>query len=453
MPNSGSIKGIRIRTLNQIMLFLSLLFFAAVFYTTVMIWREYSEFVKITDSYVSWERAAHQVHTGSDKLTEQSRLYAQTRKRKFADNYFYELDSARSREKATEFLSKNHLHPEKNDNLQKALLLSNALSTREIYAIRLVAEAVGEDLATFPPLLRTTRLSAADRALSPHDKIEKARQILFSSEYQQSKNGIIAMLSELIDQNLLRTRVEQEEQTRRLEEVLVDQRVMLIALCILNVLTFAMIIILIVKPLQVYLRCIRDDKMLQIIGAYEFKHLALTYNDIFALKERHDKMLQHKAEHDPLTGLLNRSAFDSLRHLLACDTGPVAFLLVDVDKFKSINDTYGHETGDATLKRVADLLQHSFRADDLCIRLGGDEFAIVLRGEMPGFEQIIKDKIRAINDALQNPEDRLPKLSISVGVAVSKAGFTETLYQDADTALYRVKEGGRCGCQFYHSNS
>lgn len=450
MPYTANIKGIRIRTLNLVMLALSLVLFVAVLYTTVLIWREYNAYVKLTDDYVIWERAAHQIHTGSDHLTEQARLYTQTLQKKYSDNYFYELNTARSREKASEFLARHNLHPEKNENLQRALLLSNALTTTEIYAMRLIAEAEHKDLNDYPPRIRSVRLTIQDRLLSPEDKIQRARKMLFDNEYQSMKNGILGLLNELIDQNLTKIRADQQEQTHKLGDVLAEQRFLLVALCILNLLTFTMIIILIVKPLQVYLRCIRDDKMLEIIGAYEFKHLALTYNDIFALKERHDRMLRHKAEHDPLTGLLNRSAFDSLRHLLSCDSEQVALLLIDVDKFKDINDNYGHEIGDRALKRVAELLKHNFRSDDLCIRIGGDEFAVVMKGNSFFNEQRVISKIAFINEQLQNPDDDLPPLSLSVGVAVSSAGFPDSLYQNADKALYKVKEEGRCGCQFYH---
>lgn len=449
MPQTANVKGIRIRTLNLVMLVLSLVFFGAVLYTTAIIWREYNNFVQITDNYISWERAAHQVHVGSDRLTEQSRLYTQTGQKKYADNFFRELYDERSREKASEFLSKLNLHSENNVNLQEAMQISNALTTIEIYAIRLVAEAEKQDLDAFPKSVRDVRLTASDRALSPPQKMDRARQMLFSPDYQQSKNGIFDLLDELIKKNLSLIGVEQRDQTQRLGKVLSEQRLLLAGLCILNIMTFAMIIILIVRPLQIYLRCIRDDRLLEIVGAYEFKHLALTYNDIFEIKERHDRMLQHKAEHDPLTGLLNRSAFDSMRHLMVCDADPVALLLVDVDKFKEINDGYGHEMGDRALKRVASLLQHSFRADDLCIRIGGDEFAVVLRGDPHGLEERVKDKINYINRELQNPRDDLPKLSISVGVAVSESGFPDSLYTNADSALYAVKEAGRKGCKFY----
>ena len=449
MPDTVNIKGIRIRTLNLIMLCLSLILFGIILYTTFLLRKEYSQFVSLVDRYITWERAAHQIHMGSDNLTEQSRLFTLAGKKKFVDNYFYELHSAKTSERAIDFLEQENLHPENNANLQNALNLSKALTTHEIYAMRLIAEANRDDLSTYPAEVRDIRLSARDRTLSPEEKRERGRQLLFSDEYLSTKSGIMGMLNELISENLASAEAQQRIHTRKLGDLLSEQRAMLVALCVLNILTFAMVIILVVKPLQSFLRCIRDDQMLKILGAFEFRQLGQTYNKMFLLKEKHDQMLKHKAEHDPLTGLLNRSAFESLSHLMACEQEAMALILIDVDKFKEINDNYGHETGDEALKKVASLLKHNFRSNDMSIRLGGDEFAVVLQGELPNYRKLISEKIEDINHTLQNPVQDFPRLSISVGVAYSADGFSDDLYAHADIALYKVKEAGRCGCRFY----
>lgn len=449
MDKTRNIKGIRIRTVNIVMLSLSIILFLVVLYTTVRLSRGYAASVKATENYLSWEKSAHDIHVASDFLTEQSRLFAQTGKRAYADNFFNELVQARTREKAIELLENKGMLPQDDNVLQSSLELSNALTNTEIYAIRLVAEAQKLDLASFPDILSEIELNPADYSKSPEEKMIAAREILYNEDYQKTKRDIITNLANFLNKNLVLTRTALQDETSRLGKVLAEQRLVLIALCFLNVLTFAMIIVLIVRPLQVYLKCIRDDKMIELIGAYEFKHLALTYNDIFAIKEHHDKMLQYKAEHDPLTGLLNRSAFDSLHNILSDEREPVGLLLVDVDKFKSINDNYGHAVGDAALCRVATLLLHNFRSDDFCIRIGGDEFAVILPNVNSDVVKIVKEKIAAINHTLKNPTDDLPALSLSVGGAISHDGFNKNLYTNADSALYTVKEAGRCGCAFF----
>lgn len=453
MPNTlPTIRGIRIRTVNGIMLALSLILFLIVLYTTVQIARAYRDTTTAMENYMRWEKSARSIQMASDYLTDQARLYARTLDKQYADKYFNELLKKRSREEAMAFLVKCNLHSDHEDHdcdLKKALEMSNLLSSKEIYAIRLIVDATRQDLEEFPALVRETRLTGKDRTLDPEAKIERARNMVLNAEYQDSKAAILNTLSGFMDENIENMRAEQQVQSWKLGKVLDEERIVLIALCLLNILTFLMIAILIVKPLQVYLRCIKNDKMLDVVGAYEFKHLALTYNDIFAIKQHHDKLMKHKAEHDPLTGLLNRGAFDTYREMLSKHDAAIGLLLADVDKFKEVNDTYGHAVGDKTLRRVAWLLQDNFRSNDLCIRMGGDEFAVILRASSPNMERIVCGKIRKINAELQRPENGVPATSLSVGVAFSNAGFSQDLYNNADRALYEVKEAGRCGCRIY----
>ena len=136
--------------------------------------------------------------------------------------------------------------------------------------------------------------------------------------------------------------------------------------------------------------------------------------------------LRYKADHDFLTDLINRGGFDQICKSLQMQSKRIALLLIDVDRFKQVNDGNGH---------VA--------------RVGGDEFSIIMMDVGPDMSELIEKKIESINQVLRNPEDGLPEVSLSVGVAFSQNGYTSTLYQNADMALYQVKENGRCGCDFY----
>lgn len=451
MPESyrPSVKGISIRTVNLVMLALSMALFCIVLYTTVQIAGEYRKNVSSTEKYINLQQSAHLVHAGSDYLTEEVRLYAATHRLEHVANYFDELYSYRNREKALDFIKGENLNPEHQKWLEKALELSNRLTRREIYSIRLTAEATHQNLSMFPKGVQDTRLTEADSRLDDKGKIELARSLVFNPEYSEAKQEIYSSIGKFLDQTLERTHREQKIQSQKLGEVLAEQRVVLIGLCLLNVLTFLMIIVLIVKPLQVYLKCIKNDKMIELVGAYEFRHLALTYNDIFAMKEHHGRLLRHQAEHDQLTGLFNRSAFEKFRTLLQMESAPVGLILIDVDHFKEINDTFGHKIGDWSLRRVADLIKQSFRADDFCIRLGGDEFAVIVKGNPEILRETIPEKIKNMNNALSTPSGDLPPTSLSVGIAFSNSGFSDSLYEKADSALYRVKERGRRGYAIY----
>ena len=137
-----------------------------------------------------------------------------------------------------------------------------------------------------------------------------------------------------------------------------------------------------------------------------------------------------------------------MRHDL--DMSKNALILVDVDKFKSVNDTYGHDVGDLVLKRVADVLKYSFRVTDLVFRLGGDEFVVIMTNVDSSIREQVRQKIDQANVMLQKPKDDLPPTSLSVGVAFADRENPDgDIFKDADTALYRVKEAGRCGCIIY----
>ena len=159
--------------------------------------------------------------------------------------------------------------------------------------------------------------------------------------------------------------------------------------------------------------------------------------------------LTNKAETDELTGLLNRAGYDRL--LSELDLKSTILFLVDTDKFKGINDNYGHETGDQVLKKISKSLLANFRQNDYVCRIGGDEFAVLMLNTEPLTDEKILEKIRFINRELAGSIDNeLPAVSVSVGVAngAGASNWTE-LFKCADTALYQVKKEGGRGCRVY----
>ena len=108
--------------------------------------------------------------------------------------------------------------------------------------------------------------------------------------------------------------------------------------------------------------------------------------------------LQHMATHDPLTDLLNRRAFADIAgkkiSAAARLNQPVAFLMLDIDHFKSINDTYGHGAGDQVLSKLAASMRSGLREDDVLGRLGGEEFAVLLGGCTPEQATVIAERVR-----------------------------------------------------------
>ena len=163
-----------------------------------------------------------------------------------------------------------------------------------------------------------------------------------------------------------------------------------------------------------------------------------------------EKVLKRQAEHDPMTGVLNRGAFDQILRAMEKDRRNFALILVDVDDFKSVNDTYGHAVGDVILKRVSKLLAEGFRSIDHVCRIGGDEFAVVMMDVTGDLGYTIEDKIDEINHQLAAQDENVPAVSLSAGAAFTdRKNPGESLFKDADRAMYYVKNHGRNGCHIY----
>jgi diguanylate cyclase (GGDEF)-like protein len=174
----------------------------------------------------------------------------------------------------------------------------------------------------------------------------------------------------------------------------------------------------------------------------------MTLEDISERRAAEQK-IAYLAHHDMLTGLANRALFrDQLGHAFT-DTGVstgFAMLCLDLDRFKAVNDGFGHPVGDGLLQAVADRLRAAVRAGDTVARLGGDEFVILQLNVTDQSEPIAL--ARRIVDAISKPfmiEGHMLSIGVSVGIAMAPTERVnpERLLQDADKALYRSKQAGR----------
>lgn len=444
-----NIHGIKIKTFNACMIAAACVLYALLLYATATMTTRYNEFIKHNEDYIACSEDAMKLSAASDYLTDQVRLFTQNMDTKHMSLYFQEANDTRRREKAIEELKKHQPNQDELESLEAARAASLDLMNREFYAMKLVCEANAYEEKLIPQEVRSVQLTANDRALSNEAKVEKARSMVYDRGYMDAKALIKSHTDHFVNSLMHHTSQRQKDSMDNLDSSIFWQRILISLLFIMNIITFGVITILIVKPLNVYMKCLRDKMRLETQGAYEFKYFAMTYNDIYELNEANEAMLVHRATHDPLTGIMNRSAFDHLRELLKKSSTPLALLLIDVDKFKTINDTYGHEVGDKVLKKVGQLLNSFFRSDDYPIRIGGDEFAIIMNDINADSRKAIHHKISLINKEMQDTTEGLPSVTLSVGVAFSAKGYSDSLYKQADKALYAVKEHGRSGLQFY----
>ena len=180
-----------------------------------------------------------------------------------------------------------------------------------------------------------------------------------------------------------------------------------------------------------------------------------TFEDITESREA-QAQISHMAHHDALTGLANRTQLvDKLKNALAVlplRGGSIAVHFIDLDRFKRVNDTLGHDGGDFLLKTVADRLRSVTRIDDMVARLGGDEF-VVVQTSVNGKDQA-EEFARRLSSAVTAPmrlKEHMIVATVSIGVALAPADGSnpERLLKSADLALYKAKADGRNCIRFF----
>ena len=441
---------IKIRSVSDLSIIVTILLAILCISISILGFRQYAILRSATQDYIFCENAAHKLQEGSDILTKQVRLATATGDPKYIDAYFKEANVTKSREAAIDDLSSLDDSEDAIVALQNALSASVDLMQTEYYAMRLVEESIGSEPSSWPAELKNIKLSEADAALSPSDKLTKAQQMVIGLDYENTKdiistdvNSSISMLTEMVN-----------ERQNHAANIFSRVFIMIIA-CILVFSVMMLLVCLlmrfwIVKPLTTYSSNIQNDAKLSVNGANELQALAKTYNRLYDENEERQKLIQHQAEHDPLTDLLNRGSFDRIFDLYTKENSNFALILIDVDVFKTVNDTYGHAIGDVVLKRVAHLLTVTFRTIDYVCRIGGDEFAIIMVEMTSDLSYTITEKIDEINRQLAIAEENIPAVSLSVGVAFTdRKNPGNSQFTDADVALYYTKEHGKCGCSFY----
>jgi diguanylate cyclase (GGDEF)-like protein len=167
----------------------------------------------------------------------------------------------------------------------------------------------------------------------------------------------------------------------------------------------------------------------------------------------------HAAAVDPLSGAFNRRHFHvrleeelqrSRRHEIQ-----LALLMIDIDNFKSVNDSFGHLAGDTVIKGIADILRRSVRVFDVCARFGGEEFVIIMPGSGTASAMNVAQRIRERIESFRPSDRTLEGLAItaSVGLAVSSPGMSgREIIARADQALYLAKRAGKNRVQEYKEN-
>ena len=416
--------------------------------STYLTSRGYTRMQEATERCITAQQAAMNMQAGSDFLSAKARAFIATGDAAQAAQFFEEADLTRRREHALEDIERLMDSPSACAYLRDAMNTSNELMEIECYAMRLAAESYGCDPAGLPAALSAVALEPADLRLSPEAQRSRALSIVFDESYQARKDVISRDVSLSLEQLIGETREQQRESSSQLLRLIRREEILIIIMLLMALLLVLLTTGLVIRPLRSYVDHIRRDSPLPEKGSSELRFLARAFNQVHERELQRRRQLSYDATHDALTGVFNRSVFEKLRS--RCIGKDNALLIIDLDRFKEINDQYGHDVGDRALCCVASLLQEHFRAEDYICRIGGDEFAVIMVHAGSAIRTQIEDKFRRINDYLRTPRDGLPSMSLSVGVAFAGRESPDgDIFHDADVALYRSKNAGLGHCTFY----
>ena len=441
-------KGIRLLTLNLCIFLLALILFIMLLLVNQKTRETHRKQQEAVEHYVLLTQEAKTLESASDYLTEQVRAFAATGDRQYVDLYFEETEVTRRRDTALAVIEEDMSDTYSFRYMKEALEDSGELEEIEYYAMCLVIASRNYDMDEYPEKLREITLSAKDQALPTTFKAAKAESLLYDQTYQDYKSSIRENISRCTDTMLEMTRKDQVDSSERLLKMLQLQSLLCILMLLLVALTVVCNWTMILRPLQKISAKIRRQEPLPLTGASELQFLEETYNVMFEENQKNNDRLSFDATHDALTGLYNRGVFE--RERMAAKRRKIALILIDVDCFKGINDTYGHDVGDRILKKVAASLQENFRSEDFVCRIGGDEFAVIMVHTTPDMKSILEQKIAITRQTLRNTDDGLPQITLSVGIAFTDHDDPDSdIFKNADSALYKVKEAGRNGLAFY----
>lgn len=384
--------------------------------------------------------AAHQLTDASDYLTECVQRFTISGDQRFLDEYFTEAFESNRREEAISRMENNESNGPALEELKEAMSHSVDLMDLEYYAMKLVIEAKG--YTDYPDALKDVVLSEEDMALSSEDKIRKATELVLNDDYYDQKDIIRESMHESLNEIDKLMKSVMDEELDMLHRELDFVRIVIIIQAVSILIMVRLTSILGINPVLKAVDNIKADSPIPEVGANEFKYLAQAYNKMYHKYRSSLEHLNYKASHDELTGAYNRAGYDLLLESIDLDT--TYMLLLDVDNFKTINDTYGHEVGDEVLKKLVHVLNGIFRDDDHICRIGGDEFVVFMVHSAAIKKNLIATKIEQINNELEKTEDGLPPISISVGIVNGKdAGDKEDLFEKTDAAMYRSKKSGK----------
>lgn len=434
-------KRFRIKTVSNLSIALTLVLMTLSLIFAAIGTKQYKTLIESGDKYVACENSIVQLRVASDEMTRYARLAVSECSKDHIDAYFKETDIDKNREEAVSNFKKHQVDTAVVASLETALNASDKLMELEWYAMRLVENALSVSPDALPEKLKSVTLSDEDASLSKEACVEKARTFMMGSEYENGKLLVYQSLDECL--SLLRDVIFKEQ--KHAGCIFGDiYNNMIICIGIFSLMILALFLITrfcVVNPLLKYNENIQHGPIRKLDGIKELQTLGITFNQVYYENEEKQKTIQYQAEHDYLTDLLNRRSFDDALRIYRKNHTGFALVMIDVDDFKNINDTYGHDSGDRVLKGIGNVLLSSISDQDMAFRIGGDEFCMILTGWTKENLNDITDKMNGINAKLSEGIENVPQVSISFGLRfVDGNEEDDTVFKDADDALYDSKD-------------
>ncbi|SFK94354.1 diguanylate cyclase (GGDEF) domain-containing protein [Paenibacillus sp. 1_12] len=186
---------------------------------------------------------------------------------------------------------------------------------------------------------------------------------------------------------------------------------------------------------------------------YEANELYKAIAKAFHIMNKRTEELSFEAQTDPLTGLTNRRTMDAILGLWQEQSKSFSIIMLDLDHFKLVNDTYGHQVGDQVLQFTAGIMQSEKREQDYCCRYGGEEFTMLLPDATAEQAFLLAERIRTRIESTNCPTGKIITLSLGVASYPNPALDIHRLFKNADDALYQAKHNGRNQTVVYMNES
>ena len=433
-------KGIRLKAMSVLMILLAIavsMLFADLTFTAIT---GYNKSKEVRTLYIKCQRDAADMLIRIDEQSVAVRSFVHNPTLNGLDDYFASIEKT---EISIDTIAKSMRTPDianAGATLDEITDLYGKKKNTELYASYAAIKAMHLDTDKFNDKVRKMELTAADAELSDKKLAQLASQTLSDDEYLDVCYDLHLYLARYLNVILHTADSNQQTNENDLVHIVNNQAYIILALLVIVVFYNVMSHVLVIKPMNRAVTSISNKDKIAVTGSLEMKILAVSYNNMYDMNKTHENDLIYKANHDALTGLNNRGVFDRLCISAAHEKhSKVAMMMIDVDGFKLINDTYGHDVGDLALKKVANSLVRVFDNDGYVCRVGGDEFAVIIPqcGEVA---DSVTDRLRTVFDTVKDDKDIGIALTLSVGIALgAREGDDYDLYKHADAALYKAK--------------